>query len=109
MTAIALGSIGSFGTGTQGAGYELLERATLIRTRSTCSAETPLPADFLPTKLLDNPTGYLPEREAVSSLVRKAAAHVHALAVIPIDEEAEAIVDELITNAQRRAGRRSLR
>jgi len=57
---------------------------------------------------IDSPTGYLSEREAVSSLVKKAAAHVRTLAVIPIDEDAEAAVDELIANAERRAGRRSL-
>ena len=117
MTALAaLGGLSLFGAealsfdlGTQGGGHGIHDRATLLRTRSTCSAETPLPVDFFPTKLLDNPTGYLPESEAVSSLVKDAAAHVRALAMIPIDEEAEAVVDELFAQAERRSGRRSLR
>jgi len=109
MTAIALSHVGFFETGTRGAAPEVHERSILLHARSTCSDETPLPVGVLPIKVLDNPTGYLPEQEAVSSLVKKAAAHVHALAVLPIDEEAESVVDELITNARRRAGRRSLR
>ncbi len=109
MTAIALGGISFFGAGTQGAAHEVHERTTLVRARSSCESETPLPVDFLPTRLLDSPTGYLPEREAVSSLIKKAADHVRALAMIPIDEEAESVVDELIANAGRRAGRKSLR
>ena len=115
MTALALGSLGFFGgdlppteIGTQGSGFEAHDWATLLRARSTCSAETTLPVDFYPTKLLDSPTGYLSATEAVSSLIKTAAAHAQALAMIPIDEEAEAVVDELFAQAERRSGRRSL-
>lgn len=115
MAALALGSLSVFRTElppieirTEGSGVELHDRATLLRARSTCAAETPLPAGFQPTKLLDNPTGYLLGREAVSSLVKSAAAHIQTLAMIPIDEEAEAVVDGLFARAERRSGRRSL-
>lgn len=115
MTAIAVGSFSLFGgelppgeMGTHGAGVEVHDSATMLRARSTCSGETPLPVDFFPTKLLDSSTGLVPASEAVSSLIKTAATHVKTLAMIPIDEEAEAVVDELFAQAERRSGRRSL-
>lgn len=113
---VALGGLSALGTDfpptaipTRGTGIEVHDHATLLHTRSTCATETPLPAAFLPTRLLDTPTGSLPGREAVSSLVKHAASHVRMLAVIPIDEQAEKVVDELFARVERRSERRPLR
>jgi hypothetical protein len=62
----------------------------------TGESETPLPTDVPPTALLDLGTGSAHVESGAAELVRTARRRVAAVAVLPINPEHDALVDQLV-------------
>lgn len=62
----------------------------------TGAEATPSPIDIGPAGLVDQPTGQLTVVEPPEAVVRKAVRFIRAMAVLPVDPEADKRIDRLV-------------
>lgn len=84
-------------------------RVPQLRVAQTGSSETPLPADLLPTALLDMGTQSSALPKDVGDLLRTAGAYIDALEVLPVDPEIDEAVEAFVRSKDRSGGKRPLR
>jgi hypothetical protein len=75
----------------------------------TVRDETPAPVDLGPSGVFDSPTGQLAVSEPPDVIIRKAAAHIQAMAMLRIDPDADERVDRLVSRRLQDAPTRPLK
>jgi len=75
----------------------------------TVRDETPAPADLGPAGVFDSPTGQMAVSESPDVIIRKAAAHIQAMAMLRIDPDADERVDRLVSRRLQGAPTRPLK